>query len=86
LDETQIVNITPEDKKYLEEFKNLVRLGLNQTQLKSLNNLPVGLAIQKVSQSSKYLNLYSTSHLQSKNTTFLGKYNLVLKQTTNQPF
>lgn len=66
MDETQIVNITPEDMKYLEEFKNLVRLGLNQTQLKSLNNLPVGLAIQKVSQFKIFESIFNFTFTQQK--------------------
>lgn len=40
LDEIQVERLTAEDKTYLEQFTTLERFCLNQTQLKSLENLP----------------------------------------------
>jgi hypothetical protein len=40
LDEIPVERLTAEDKTYLEQFTTLERFCLNQTQLKSLENLP----------------------------------------------
>ena len=40
LDETNISVINETDKKYLETFEHLTALAMNQTNLKSLDNLP----------------------------------------------
>lgn len=40
LDDELVVQLTPEDKKFLERFSNLVLLSLNSTKLKSVDNLP----------------------------------------------
>lgn len=40
LDDMQIVNVTEEDRKFLEEFIECQFLSLNSTGLKSLANLP----------------------------------------------
>jgi hypothetical protein len=49
LDDHQISELTKEDKEYLNEFQNMQRLCMNHTGLKSLNNLPEKLKIQRVS-------------------------------------
>lgn len=48
LDSIQIDRLTVEDKKYLEEFKNLELLSMNDTKIKSTENFPDGLTIVRV--------------------------------------
>jgi len=40
LDELKITHLSEDDKKFLEEFVNLEMLAMNNTGLKSLQNLP----------------------------------------------
>merc|ERR1712072_1098596 len=40
LDDDIILNLSAEDKTFLEKFSNLQRLSMNVTKLKSLSNLP----------------------------------------------
>jgi hypothetical protein len=40
LDDLQIPNLTAEDKAFLEEFKNLEKMAMNNTSLKSTKNFP----------------------------------------------
>jgi hypothetical protein len=49
LDEMEIGSISAEDRKFLEEsFICCEHLGLNKTQLKSLDNLPTNDTIRRV--------------------------------------
>ena len=54
LDDTKIPMITEEDGKYLNTFKNLERLSMNATGLKSLDNLPPDVKMIRVSKYSLY--------------------------------
>jgi hypothetical protein len=49
LDELKITHLTEEDKKFLEEFVNLEMLAMNNTGLKSLQNLPEAPELSRVS-------------------------------------
>ena len=40
LDDTQITEITADDREYLNQFVNMEKLSMNATGLKSLSNLP----------------------------------------------
>ena len=40
LDDTQINEITAEDKAYLDQFENMEKLCMNATGLRTLSNLP----------------------------------------------
>jgi hypothetical protein len=50
LDELEIQRLTPDDKKFLEEFTNLELLAMNSTKLKSTANLPDAPALVRVRQ------------------------------------
>ena len=55
LDTYQIKEITEEEQKYLEQFENVQTFSLNNTQLKSLNNLPGFPNLTKIELSDNYL-------------------------------
>ena len=48
LDDTQILQLSVEDGKYLETFKNLEKLCMNATGLKNLSNLPQNVQITRI--------------------------------------
>ena len=49
MDELKITHLTEDDKKFLEEFVNLEMLAMNNTGLKSLQNLPEAPELSRVS-------------------------------------
>jgi hypothetical protein len=49
----KIDKLSADDKKYLEEFKNLETLALNQTGIKTLANLPDVPELGRVSNTHK---------------------------------
>ena len=50
LDDISIPKITEADKTYLDTFINVQRLSMNACNLKSLDNLPNGMPIVRVSE------------------------------------
>lgn len=55
LDGTQLVELTEEDKAYLEKFKNAHTLAMSYCGLKSLKNLPVLPNVESVDLSDNCL-------------------------------
>lgn len=63
LDEIQVERLTEEDKKYLETFTTLEKFSLNQTHLKSLENMPDNKTITRIELSDNHLVGSELKHL-----------------------
>ncbi|CDW81072.1 u2 snrnp-specific a protein [Stylonychia lemnae] len=63
LDDMSIGDINEEDKQFLEGFKETQFLSLNSTQLKSLQNLPKLIKLERLELSDNKIGAYSDSML-----------------------
>jgi hypothetical protein len=48
LDHLKISQLSPDDKKFIEEFTNMELLAMNNTGIKNLKNLPDAPKLQRV--------------------------------------
>ena len=55
LDEMQVEKLTEDDKKFLEEFKDLDVLCMNQTSLRSCANFPDSPNLKRLELNENYL-------------------------------